>query len=74
MNLLKAKRILVSVVAYAARIARNNPTLGTTFVRVIRANTNTRAEFSAIGRHGRVSKTRELVVQAYLVDNWRGQA
>lgn len=62
------KRALAALVAITAHIERDSPMRAKTFVQEIRHKTEMLANFPAIGRPGRVSGTRELVVhENYIV-------
>ena len=69
--LLRAISNLASIADY---IAEDNPTRAKSFVQEIREKSNLLAEFPSVGRAGRVSGTRELIVHKNYILTYRVKA
>jgi addiction module RelE/StbE family toxin len=68
------KRALASFAAIAAHTERDNPSRATSFVKEIRAKTETLADFPGIGLPGRVAGTREFVAHENYIVPYRVRA
>jgi toxin ParE1/3/4 len=65
------KTALYNIEAIAEFIAADNPERARTFVRELKTKTDLLAEFSGVGRAGRVAGTRELVLHENYIATYR---